>query len=325
MAVTKRHTVLVLRALGLGDLLTAVPALRGLRRAFPDSRIVLAAPGPLADLVPLTRAVDSLWPTAGLGGVRLPDPVPEVAVNLHGSGPESIEDLRSCGARRIMTHAHPAFPDLDGPQWIQDQHEVQRWCRLLDHFGIEADRRHLELDRPEQASDRPGAAIVHPGASHRARQWPEERFARVARGLADRGHDVVITGTGQERPLAERIAARAQLPPAAVLAGHTDLCRLAALVAEASLAVCADTGLAHLATALTTPSVVLFGPVSPRHWGPPEDPHHAALWAGTVGDTFADRPDPGLLRISAEDVLEAAERVLAHAGEPDTLGSGGAR
>ncbi|RCW44617.1 ADP-heptose:LPS heptosyltransferase [Halopolyspora algeriensis] len=325
MAVTEQYTVLVLRALGLGDLLTAVPALRGLRRAFPDGRIVLAAPAPLADLLPLIGAVDTLWPTAGLREFGRPDRAPDIAVNLHGSGPESIEALRAADPRRIMTHAHPSFPELDGPQWVDDQHEVRRWCRLLGHYGTEADESRLDLQRPGRGSDRPGAVVVHPGASHRARQWPPECFARVARRLADRGHDVVITGSAQERALAEGIAEGAGLPRTTVLAGGTDLYRLAALVSEASLVVCADTGLAHVATAFATPSVILFGPVSPRHWGPPDKPRHAALWAGSVGDTFADRPDAGLLRLSVEDVLEAAQRVLAHAAELDTAGRGGVR
>jgi ADP-heptose:LPS heptosyltransferase len=68
--------------------------------------------------------------------------------------------------------------------------------------------------------------------------------------------------------------------------------------------VCGDTGVAHLATALGTPSVVLFGPTAPARWGPPPDrPIHRVLWAGAEGDPHADRPDPGLLRIGVDDVL----------------------
>jgi ADP-heptose:LPS heptosyltransferase len=68
----------------------------------------------------------------------------------------------------------------------------------------------------------------------------------------------------------------------------------------------ADTGIAHLATALGTPSVVLFGPTSPARWGPPADrPQHRALWAGRHGDPNGATPDPGLLRLEPRDVLEA--------------------
>jgi ADP-heptose:LPS heptosyltransferase len=83
------------------------------------------------------------------------------------------------------------------------------------------------------------------------------------------------------------------LGPQAVLAGRTDLLGLSALVASARLLVGPDTGVAHLATAFGTPSVVLFGPTSPALWGPPADrPQHRALWAGRTGDNFAAEPTP---------------------------------
>jgi ADP-heptose:LPS heptosyltransferase len=298
-------TVLALRALGLGDLLTAVPALRGLRRAYPEHRVVLAAPAPLGELAALTGAVDELLPTAGL--VPLAAPPPEVAVNLHGRGPQSTAILRALRPGRLLTHAHPEHPEVPGPPWRDDLHEVRRWCRLLGSAGIACDPADLGLHRPAEPSPAPGAIVVHPGAGFPARQWPAERYAAVARELARGGRPVMVTGDAGERPLGERVAAGAGLPDGAVLAGRTTLGQLAALVAEADLVICGDTGMAHLATAYGTPSVVLFGPVAPRHWGPPPDRRqHVALWAGRTGDTFADRPDPGLLRITTGEVLEAA-------------------
>src|SRR5439155_19058474 len=106
----REPSVLVLRALGIGDLLTAVPALRALRRAFPGERLVLAAPGELADIVGLVDAVDELLPTSGLGALRWSGPPPRLAVNLHGCGPESIRDLLATRPQSLLTHHHPAFP-----------------------------------------------------------------------------------------------------------------------------------------------------------------------------------------------------------------------
>jgi ADP-heptose:LPS heptosyltransferase len=154
--------------------------------------------------------------------------------------------------------------------------------------------------------------VVHPGAAATGRRWPAGRFAVVARALAHEGHRVVITGTPAERPLARRIAAQAGLPPASVL--DTDLAGLAAVIASARAVISNDTGTSHLATAYGTPSVTLFGPVSPALWGPPPDrPCHVALWHGTggrPGDAHGTETDPRLLRISVEEVLDAAARVL---------------
>jgi ADP-heptose:LPS heptosyltransferase len=95
-----------------------------------------------------------------------------------------------------------------------------------------------------------------------------------------------------------------------VLAGRTDLRGLAETVAGAGRVVCGDTGVAHLATAFGTPSVVLFGPTPPSEWGPPPDrAQHRALWAGRRGDPHARTPDPGLLEIGVADVLAALSRL----------------
>ena len=275
--------ILVLRALGIGDLLTSVPALRGLRRSHPDARITLAAPHWLAGLVARLDAVDRLLPTEGLVPLDWRDPPPWLAVNLHGRGPRSTELLAALLPARLIAHGR------DVP-WRDDLHEVHRWCRLLAHHGIDADPTDLALRRP---------VIVHPGASHPARRWPAERYAEVVWSLSDAGEDVVVTGSAAERDLVHQVAGIRGCP-------HVGgpLTQLADLVARARLVVCGDTGMAHLASAYGTPSVVLFGPVSPARWGPPPGPHQV-LWAGTTGDTFADEPDPGLLRITVADVLDA--------------------
>ncbi|MPZ81888.1 MAG: glycosyltransferase family 9 protein [Actinophytocola sp.] len=304
MAVTGE--VLVLRALGIGDLLVAVPALRGLRRAFPDDHLVLAAPAGLAELVTLVGAVDELLPTPGLGALHWHRDPPKEAVNLHGSGPESIADLRATTPHRLVTYRHRDVPDVGGPPWPDGGHEVDRWCRLLHAHGIAADPADLALHRPATPSPAPGAVVIHPGAAFPARRWPPERFAEVARRFAADGHHVVVTGSDSERELATHVAIEAGLPPRDVLAGRTGLGELAALVADATLVVCGDTGMGHLATAYGTPSVVLFGPTPPSRWGPPADRRqHRPLWTGQAADPFGTRADPGLLQLSVADVLAA--------------------
>jgi ADP-heptose:LPS heptosyltransferase len=155
-----------------------------------------------------------------------------------------------------------------------------------------------------------GVTVLHPGAASGSRRWPPGRFAAVARAERRAGRRVVVTGGPAERRLALRVAAEAGLPAGDVLAGRTGLAELAGVVAGADRVVCGDTGVGHLATALGTPSVVLFGPVPPDRWGPPRDrPVHRALWAGGTGDPHADRVDDGLLRIGVDRVLQALEEL----------------
>jgi len=156
----------------------------------------------------------------------------------------------------------------------------------------------------------PGAVVVHPGAAFPARRWPPDRFAAVARWAAEQGHRVVVTGGPGEVGLADVVRREAGLPEDAVLAGRTDLATLAAQVASARLLVCGDTGVAHLASAFSTPSVLLFGPTPPWRWGPPDDGPHAVLWHGeSAGDPWARTVDPALLQISVDEVVAAAVAV----------------
>ncbi|MDA2893583.1 glycosyltransferase family 9 protein [Mycolicibacterium sp. BiH015] len=304
-------TILVLRALGLGDLLTAVPALRGLRRHHPGARIVLAAPGRYRELAMHTGAVDEVIDTPGLVPIRRAHERPDLAVNLHGRGPQSIAALLALRPRQLLTHRHDAYPDLPGPQWSQDLHEVQRWCALLHWAGIICRADDLHIERPQGYPDNSGVVVIHPGAGARARQWPARRFAEVASALSERGERVVITGSHSEAPLAQEIARAAHLPESAVWPATSDLLALVALISDCRLLICGDTGVGHVATATGTPSVLLFGPTPPKHWGPPGDGRHIAIWAGDCGDPHADVPDSGLMLITASRVIAAAHDALA--------------
>jgi ADP-heptose:LPS heptosyltransferase len=288
--------VLALRALGLGDLLTGVPALRALRRAFPADRVVLAAPPGLAPLARLTGAVDAVLPQPGLDRPLSTEDRPSLAVNLHGRGPRSTDLLRA-------TRPGALFAFGSGSQclqWTDGEHEVDRWCRLLAHYDVPADPTDLGLDRPALASPAPGAVVLHPGAAAGSRRWPVDRFAAVAAALRADGHRVVASCGPSERDLAAAVGAEVVAP---------DLVELAALVADAALVVCGDTGVGHLATAYGTPSVLLFGPTPPSEWGPRGGPH-TVLWTGGRGDPHGDRSDPGLLRIPVAAVIDAARRTV---------------
>jgi ADP-heptose:LPS heptosyltransferase len=321
--------LLVLRALGLGDLLAGVPAIRALRRAFDRQWLVLATPPALAPLALLTGAVDEVLPysapeTGPWPPLPWPGGPPDLAVNLHGRGPQSHRALLELRPRRVWGFPHSSFPGVSGPAWPDAGHEVARWCGLLAHHLVPADPNDLSLPRPaDRAPPRPGAIVIHPGARYEARRWPPDRFAAIAAALRDAGHPVVVSGGAAERPLAVAVADQAGLDRADVLAGRTDTLDLAALVATARLVVCGDTGVGHLATAYGTPSVLLFGPVPPDEWGPPAGRRqHAVLWHDAAPtDPRDSRPSPALLQISVRETLDAVATLLEGDAEPPAVAS----
>ncbi len=310
-----RPVAVVLRPLGLGDLLTGVPAIRGIRAAVPDHHLVLATTAALAPLAALVDAVDEVLPARELEPLDWAGPPPELAVDLHGKGPLSHVVVADLQPARLLTFDSPGYA---GPTWYPGEHEVRRWCRLVEEgLGVRCDPDALDLAVPADPPPVTGAAVVHPGAAFPGRRWPPDRFAAVARHLADRGHTVRITGGPTEVQLARSIAAAAGLPDEAVLAGRTTSMELAAVVAAARVVVCGDTGVAHLATAYRRPSVVLFGPVSPALWGPQvragkQGPLHVVLWHGDgTGDPWGTELDPALGEVTVEEVTAALDDLLA--------------
>jgi ADP-heptose:LPS heptosyltransferase len=306
-----RPVTLALRALGLGDFLAGLPALQLLKRALPDAELVLAAPPVFAPLIPLVPAIDRLAPTGELMPLASEFAKVDVAVDLHGNGPASRHLLSDLSPHRLVGFAN-APAGLTGPVWFAGEHEVHRWCRLVSESfdvgpapwpGVADTVGVPQLDMPA------GLTIVHPGAAAVSRRWPSERFAEVALALRTRGHRVVITGGAAEHDLAESIAERSGGTTTLL---DLSLTELFAVVAGARLVVSGDTGVAHVASNYRTPSVVLFGPVSPAAWGPPQDPRHVVLFHGDGrGDPHGTTTDPSLLKITVPEVLDGVDRLAA--------------
>ncbi len=294
----------MLRALGLGDFLTAVPAYRALARAFPGHYRILAAPVALAPLAEICGDIDEVVDSAPLAPL---DPAlhgADIAVNLHGRGPQSHRLLLETEPRRLIAFSNQDVGvPADGAPFHDDEHEVHRWCRMLQESGVPADARDLDLHPGPYCGPHNGAVILHPGASSESRRWPIARWIGLASQLQRDGYRVVFTGTKSEFRRCRVIARNAGIEIDRILAGRTTLADLASLVAAARAVVCGDTGIAHLATAVGTPSVVLFGPISPAKWGPPaERARHRVLWRGKPGDPHAAVVDPGLASITVAEV-----------------------
>lgn len=157
-------------------------------------------------------------------------------------------------------------------------------------------------------------AAIAPMTTWATRCWPRERFAALGDALAQRhGRQVILIGSAKERDALEEVAGRMERPPL-VIAGDFSFRQMAALLARASLLVSSDTGPMHVASALGTPQVALFGPTSPSWYGPRSA--QARILAHSVPCGPCDRKVCGntgadylrcMRLITVEEVLEAIE------------------
>ena len=152
-------------------------------------------------------------------------------------------------------------------------------------------------------------ALVNPGAGWGAKRWPVERYAEVACGLMDRGMRVLVNAGPGEEPLAQELVA--------ATAGRAEtmvptLAQLIAVARRVALCVAGDTGPMHLACALGRPVVGIYGPTDPSRNGPYGTRFKVLRSPLSRRDhTRHTEPEAGLLTITPEAVLKAADELLA--------------
>jgi len=279
--------LLVVRLGSLGDLIHTLPAVAALRRAMPDATIdwlVDAAHRELLGLVPVLSSIVTLErPSAGGWLEARRALVPrryDVALDFQGLLKSALL-ARLSGARRVMGFDRAALREPAARFFYSE--------RVATSPGAHVVRKNLELAVAAGGTDGPltfplaevtsGAleelrrqgldrfAILNCGAAWPNKRWPAERFGALAAWLR-RTHglpSVALWGPG-ERNLADEVVATSQ--GAATVAPETGLRDLVALSRAASLMVSGDTGPTHIAAAVGTPVVALFGPTDPARNGP---------------------------------------------------------
>lgn len=300
--------IAVFRALQLGDMLCAVPALRALRAAAPLSHITLIGlPWATTFVKRFGKYLDDLLVFPGFPAFpeqpahlnAVPHFLSEVqrqrfdlAIQMHGSGALSNPLTVLFAAERCAGFHVPGqyCPDPRSfLPWEESEHEVRRNLRLLENIGVARQGEHLEfpltdtdyraLQRSQINLPAPGAYVcIHPGARLSSRRWLPQRFAEVADRLAAHGMKIVLTGAGDEAEVV-RTVRNAMRMPALDLCGKTDLGALAALLAQARLVITNDTGVSHMAAAVTTPSVVVSCGSDPARWAPLDMERHPVISA----------------------------------------------
>ena len=278
--------VLIVRLGAMGDVVHAIPAVAALRRAFPAARVDWLVEARHREIVDLVTAVDDtiVLERPSPGGWldvtrRLRQRAYDVALDFQGLLKSAVL-ARGSGAARVVGFsiwhlrektARPfysrAVPAEGGPV-------IRKNLRLLSAIGVEDGAIEFPLRRVDSAAlgelraRVPGPyALINPGAAWPNKRWPPKRFAEAAAFLREECAltPVVLWGPGEE-VLANGIVAASS--GAAVLAPATRVSDLVAIARDAALMISGDTGPLHIATAVGTPVVALFGPTDPNRNGP---------------------------------------------------------
>jgi ADP-heptose:LPS heptosyltransferase len=306
--------ILVVRSLpGLGDLLCSVPALRALRAAFPTAHIsLLGLSGSRWFVERFSDLLDDWLLFPGYPGIpegwqsvqttvqflsRMQSQPFDLAIQMHGNGSYMNSFITLLGAKQTAGFYLPGLfcPDpntfLPYPQAVP---EVERMLQLMEFLGVPSQG--SDMDFPITESElqayhqlataynlQPGNYLcLHPGASDASRRWSPASFAQVADRLAMKGHRIVLTGTADEQPIIHSVMRQMHTQPLN-LAGKTNLGSLAALLQQAALLICNDTGVSHLAAALKTPSVVIFSNSEVNRWAPLNRQYHCPIDCREIG------------------------------------------
>lgn len=333
--------VVLLRASRIGDFLCAAPALRALRHALPAAEICMITLPMLKDLAERSPYLDRFIPFPGYPGLAEQFFAPhlavqffqalqaeqfDLAIQMQGSGVNSNPFMLMLGAQAtagfIRPGDTPGLLDAALP-FPEAQHEIRRVLALTSFLGAPAQGEELVFPlRPDDLmeaemilKDLPRPLIgLHPSARDLTRRWAPERFAAAANLLQQRyGGTVLIVGDSEGQDLGARVEQKLE-GPCLNLIGRTSLVVLGGMIKLLSVLLTNDTGPAHIAYALRTPTVIIFGGGSPQRNGPlqPGPFRVLAYEVPCRPCNYATCPIgyTCLKHVTVQQVVEAAEEIM---------------
>lgn len=284
--------VLLVRLRSIGDTVLATPSLFALKRFLPNAQVDILVEDWVAPLLVNHPHVDNVvvlerggFMTRARVARELRAANYDVVYNLHG-GTTSTFLTRATGARHRVGFKSYQYGQLHNHQapsplliWQQQKtHSVEQQLALLGWTGVPVtDRPRTSLGTSPAAVDRVNQllndgglnehpiALIHPAAAFATKQWAAEKFACVIEHLADRGIASVAIVAPNEQELLEKLRAETSVNFAMFA---LSLPEVTALAARSQLFVGNDSGIAHIAAAVGTPSVVVFGSSNIAHWRP---------------------------------------------------------
>jgi predicted lipopolysaccharide heptosyltransferase III len=333
--------VLLVRLRSIGDTVLATPSVFALKRFLPNVKVDILVEDWVAPLLNNHPHLDNVI-VLERGGLMKRARVArelragnyDVVYNLHG-GTTATFLTRATGARHRVGFKSYQYAQLHNHQapsplllWGQQKtHSVEQQLALLGWTGVPVtDRPRTQLGISSEANEKVKQllaqaaltdrkiALIHPAAAFATKQWATEHFARVAEFLSGRGLAPVAIAAPNERPLLEKLCSEASVK---ITTLDPSLPEVTALAAHSQLFVGNDSGIAHIAAAVGTPAVVIFGSSNIAHWRPwnsapaevvfeemPCQPCH-----GYFCEKF-DQPEC-ILRVPVTRVTAAIDRILS--------------
>jgi predicted lipopolysaccharide heptosyltransferase III len=306
-----RH-ILVVKLRYIGDVLLCTPVLSGLREAFPGATITALVNAGTQDVLLHHPDVDEILlvnrprGTAGSRGRYWADQFRllrllrerrfDLALDLTDGDRAAFLTWASGARLRVGFNRERRFRGRAYhrcvPPWSGRRHAVEADLEALRLLGLQVHPVAPSLGLPPEAEvaaedllahkrvsrDR-DLVLVHPGARWWFKTWPAERFAALGDRIAEElGAQILIAGGRGDAPAAEAIQGQMRSPAMSV-AGETSVLQLAAVLKRCRLFVGNDAGPMHIAAAVGTPVVALFGPTDPAEWGP-QGEGHVVLYKG---------------------------------------------
>ena len=334
--------LLLLQLKRIGDLILTVPAITAVRKNFPSAKISLIVAHGSRELLPAIPGVDRTFIARG----RVTDATQWIALaaskfdyclDFSRTDRSAFLTLLSGASRRITydTIRRQPLRQLSYnefvPSNVRSLHTVDHHLELLAPLGVHDVSPEIRLVLPHAAKARADAFIAnhglggnfiifHPGSARTEKFWVARRWAEVANQLSGSEETrVVLTGgkSMMEQDHIARIKSHLQ-SPVVDLSGQLDLLTLAALIARARLLVTIDSAPMHLAGALGTPQLALFGPTNPYHWRP-RATSAIVLQAGKVDPVthfVPQQPPCAMKEISTEQVIDAMQTLLSSPAAP---------
>jgi len=337
--------ILIVKLSAIGDVIHTLPSLAALRRCYPQAHISWVVEDAAADLLvdhpmldrvlvsrrkswvrDLRESRDRTAVLREIGGFlrTLRDRPYDLVIDFHGLFKSAVLVLLSRGRRRLGYDSMQEGSGLAYNEKIPEdmaKHAVERYLDFARHLGCETSKpqfpialqeahfkRVSELLAAKTVDTTGGFVAVSPIAYWETKLWDEARFAAVCdRIVNELGLPVVFTGESPEGPIA-RIRSLMETPSASV-AGETSLRELAALYKQAAVLLTTDSGPMHLAAAVGTPVVALFGPTSPERTGPYGEGHIVIRTAMDCSPCFRKACDTleCMKAIGIEEVFEAVK------------------